>query len=368
MVAHDQGVADELEHRVVAERQHRAARLVELGQAGRRPLAQRRQRLGQPRRLDQVGRRAIELPLAHQACHAGEPANGAAAGSVVGLPQVFVPAGRGDAGTVAAGAREVAVGPGHPGGVHLGLGQPLEQRRVRLGSDVLAQRGQVPGAGDHGDALVADLLRCAYALAHVGLAQGLAVGGFGGRMLVADLGAQRLHRRGDRVEQLGAVGALFDHVVPPGLAIVVAGGAGQPGQRVAVLQVGVDRAGKARRFVRRPDGLRLSSSIGLARFGSRRRGFFGRALGLARVARGLFHAQLVRQRQVDEAYRHAMRCGPAQRLPFRRERGERVIDGKARLVRAVAQQRHRRGHCLVQHEGQQLVGLGRAFDQHAVGL
>ena len=271
---------------------------MQLLQPRRWAAAQCSQRVGQASGLDEVGGGAIEVALAHQRRDAGQPADGPRLVARRAGPQVLVPAGRRDARAVAAGMREVAVGPGHPGAGDLelllaGLGL-LEQRRIGLGSDVGLQCGQVPGAADDGDALETLLLGRAQALAHVGLAQQVV------QVALAHVGAQRSHRFGDGGEQMLAVAALFHLVVPPGLAIGVAGGFGQAAQRVCT------------------------------------------QLSLITVM-----AQRLRDGQVDEARRHGGGGGPAQGLPLGGELCEGVVHRAAGLVRCVTQQCHWRLHAFV---------------------
>ena len=66
--------ADQPHRRLVAEAEDGARRLVQVGEVRQRPAAQRRQRLGQPDRLDHRGRRGIEPLLAQQPGHPGQPA------------------------------------------------------------------------------------------------------------------------------------------------------------------------------------------------------------------------------------------------------------------------------------------------------
>ena len=85
----------------------------------------------------------------------------------------------------------------------------------------------MPGPADHGNALEAFLLRHTNSLAHPGLALGLDRVGVGRRLL-----AQRGHRLQNSGEDVGPILALLDHVLPPALAIAVAGGGGEPAERI----------------------------------------------------------------------------------------------------------------------------------------
>ena len=92
----------------------------------------------------------------------------------------------------------------------------------------------MPRAADHGDTLEAFLFRLPQRFAHVRFAQG-----FPPRLPFAAFasgrfGPQRGHGFTDGVEQLKAVDALLDHVVPPRLAVAVSGGASEPVERIAV--------------------------------------------------------------------------------------------------------------------------------------
>ena len=73
-----EALADQRQRRGVAAAEHGQHRLVQLGQAGHRQLAQRRQRLGQPHRLDDAGRRGVQvLARAAGAPRAVDPARSA---------------------------------------------------------------------------------------------------------------------------------------------------------------------------------------------------------------------------------------------------------------------------------------------------
>ena len=92
----------------------------------------------------------------------------------------------------------------------------------------------MPRAADHGDTLEAFFFGLPQRFAHMRFAQG-----FPPRLPFAALafgrfGPQRGHGFADGVEQLKAVDALLDHMVPPRLAVAVSGGASEPVKRVAV--------------------------------------------------------------------------------------------------------------------------------------
>ena len=184
--------------------------------------------------------------------------------------------------------------------------------------------------------------------------------------------AQLAHRFGDRSEQFRAIAALFHHLVPPGLAIAMARGLGQPMQRVEALERRVGRRFGSRRSLganclrvrRRRVSVHVALRIILIVRG--REPFLRRAcFGFGALL--LFDRESMRERQIDEAHRHAVLDGPAHRLPFGRKLGERVIDREAGRVGAITEQRHRRLQAL-RHEADQRVAFGRAFDQHAIGL
>ena len=139
------------------------------------------------------------------------------------------------------------------------------------------------------------------------------------RVVLARVGAQHGHGLGDGCEKLLAVASLFHLVVPPGLAIGIAGGFGHAAQRVCT------------------------------------------QLSLFTIM-----AQRLCNGQVDKARRHGGVGGPAQGLPLGRELGEGVVNRAAGLVRCITQQCHGRRHAFVQHRTKQSLGFGRAFDQHAV--
>ena len=320
---------DQPQHRIVALADDAAHRLVQLGQPRRAVAAQRRQRLGQPDRLDDMRAGTVDLVRAQQRGHPGQPAGGARVAARVVLPEEVVPAGRGDAGAIAA-ARQMPVRPRHPGRLHLELRQALEQRHIGLDRrDAVLQRRHMPGAADHRDAREAGLARRAQALAHVGLALRLARGQ---RRLGVGVAAQLGHHLGDGGEDVGVLAALLDPAVPPALAVRMAVGAGEVVEGVAM-------AGRGRH----------GSVVGPGRLGGVQR-------------------QRVRARQVDEARRHARAGRPAQRLPLRREAREGVEHRLLRRLHRMDQQRHRRHQRGVGQVRQQPIGLRRPLDQHRVGL
>ena len=78
-----------------------------------------------------------------------DPADG---GAIRRVPEVLVPAGRVDAGAVAAARGQARVGPGNPGGGDCDSGRPASSAASAFGGPGAASDGGVPGAADHGDA------------------------------------------------------------------------------------------------------------------------------------------------------------------------------------------------------------------------
>ena len=179
-----------------------------------------------------MGGRAVHVLFAEQAGGVGQPAYGPI--SLAAAPEVLIPRGRGHARAVTAPAAQIGIGPRRPCRRDLHFGQALEQVVVLLGWRFRSKRGHMPRAADHGDTLEAFLFRLPQRFAHVRFAQG-----FPPRLPFAAFasgrfGPQRGHGFTDGVEQLKAVDALLDHVVPPRLAVAVSGGASEPVERIAV--------------------------------------------------------------------------------------------------------------------------------------
>ena len=340
-VADFEFAADQRERERLAGAQRRVRGLFEIGQIRPGASAQRRQRLGEAQRVDQLRGRCRQIVGAQQLRAARQPAQRRI---LAVLPQVFVPAGHADAGTVAAREPEPLVRPRHPGARDLHLRPAGEQRLVGLRRRQRCGEGRhVPGAADDGDAFVPFALRGADRLAHRRLARGLP------RVIGMRIGvrAQRRHRLGDRGEQrqLRPGFAALDVVLPPRLAVVEAGEFGE----------GVEGVAPARAC---------------------RRGFARRRCVVSRCCRrGLVRTGLIRcvlrlrlrhrhgERQIAETRRHAVFERPAQRLPFRRELRERVEHGTRRIVGDVCEQRDRRFERRIANAPDQAVGLGRPFDQ-----
>ncbi len=264
-------------------------RLVQFGQARQRAAAQRRQRLGQAHRLDHVGRRGVEV-LARAA--GAPPASSSASATVARrrLPEVVVPARRGDARAVAAGratAGRRSTAPRSP--ATFDLRQALEQRGV-----VLAGRRQARPAPARArprrrrrSARSPPSARRGSSGACRPRAAGLARIVGSGRLRDSARSAAIASQDGG--EQLGAVAALLDHVLPPALAVARS-------RRPAP----ASRADRAEAVV----GCGAARRIGVAG----RLRLVGRLLGCASAASASgSQRQLVRLRQVHEAHRDAVR-------------------------------------------------------------
>ena len=195
--------------------------------------------------------------------------------------QMPVPAGGVDAGAVAGPAGEQRRRPRHPGGGHLQLGQAPQPgvvgggRRERLGhaAPVRARRRRRrppgrrrrPGSPGSPCAWPPRAARCARRPATARVRR------TGVRLHDAVTEerrvalAQRRHGLGHHGEDLGAVVAVLDDVLPPPLGIVVAGGLGQRADRVVADQARCRRSsgpGRGRRAGRRtaPAGRRPAPS------------------------------------------------------------------------------------------------------------
>ena len=197
------------------------------------------------------------------------------------------------------------------------FGMPFRVRASGAAGPGADERGRVPRAAHHRHVLRPGLRRRADLLAHVGLALLLA------RVVVRERLAQRLHRLGDRLERAQALARGLDDVLPPALGVPVAGDLGQRAQRV----------------------LAHLPAPAIARLHER-----------------------VRGGQVAEAHGDVVLVRVDDRAPLGREARERPERGAARLVRHVREQRDGRRHLLVRGQRQQLVGVGRAFDQDRVRL
>ena len=140
-------------------------------------------------------------------------------------------------------------------------------------------------------------------------------------------------------------------MIPPGLAIAVAGGTAEPVERVvaSLFSVGICGGG-------------LGGFVGI--FGS---GFsFFDVFGQGFVWR--VEREPVGDRQIEEAGRQTAFESEAQRLPFRRELGEGIEGGLARVLGIVDEQRDRRRQLRIAQPFQQRLSLGRPLHQDAIGV
>ncbi len=190
------------------------------------PFAEGRQRLGQADRLDRRGGRRIQPLVSQQPGHAGHPALG---DLTLGCPQVVIPARRLDPRAIAALVPEPAVRPGHPGCGDLRLRQALEQGVILADGRpaIFGQRRRVPGPADDGDPL-APFPRAARIVCRMCASRRCSRRSSIGRSVVADRG----HRLEDRGEQVGAVAAMLDDVLPPAFALAEPGRLGEHLERV----------------------------------------------------------------------------------------------------------------------------------------
>ena len=262
---------------------------------------------------------------------------------------------RGDPGAITAGLGQTAMSPRHPGRGELAFGQALEQGGIGARRRQIGQRRHMPGAADHGNALKPFLLRRTQLCAHRRLA--LLFEQFR-RLFGISSGTQRAHQLADRLKQLAAVLAQFNLMFPPAFAIAITGRFRDPAQRIAA-QFGPLWASRRRRGIRRLcdrlDCFHLISAIG-SRFRH------------SRCCRVDLQRQAHRLRQVHEAHRHALLQAIADCLPFRGKAGEGVIDGVARFAGIVQQQRHRRPQVRINHQRQQILGIGWSFHQDQIRL
>jgi hypothetical protein len=244
------------------------------------------------------------------------------------------------------------MGPGDPRRRDLDFRQPLQQLRVALDLVGILQRRRVPGAAHHGDALEPLLLRGADRRAHEGLALRLLA------LRRRRLLAQRGHRRADALEQSGRILPLLDLMLPPQLAIAVAGGLGEQADRI-VVQVVLILRWRDRRV-----GIGCRSDVRCVLW---RRLLFALPLalrsGLARLQRS---GKPMRLRHVDEAGGYFVLEGVTERLPFRREHCEGIEHRQVRRLRRIDQQRHRRLQLGMRDQRQHLRRIRRPLDQHDI--
>ncbi len=293
--------------------EHGVGGVERLGQPRPGPAAQPGERGGQPRRRDEVvgGRREAAGPE-----HVGgvdeEPRHplGTGMGEHVG-----VPAGAVDTGAVPRAPPEAAVRPRHPRDRDLHPRHPAQQGGVVPGREGVDVEGRdVPRTGDDGHG-APFRQRPAHLHPHVRLTSGLSIVG-------QRAGAHGGHRLADGTEHRLAVAAMLDEVLPPALGVGLAGGRGQPGQRV--------------------DGGRA-------------------AAGLAR------DRQRDGEWEVDGPHLDPVLGRPRHRLPLRAEHGERGEHRPLGLGDDVAEQGHRRLQPGPADPPQRLFGVGRRLHQHEVG-
>ena len=119
-LADDQLVVDQAHRQGIAEAEDGCHGVIELGQVGKAAAVNCGQGFGQSNGLDDVRRRGVKILLAEQPRDTRDPA----ADDPVGCrPEMVIPPWRVDPRAITAVATETAMGPGHPGGLHLHLGQ-----------------------------------------------------------------------------------------------------------------------------------------------------------------------------------------------------------------------------------------------------
>ena len=284
-----------------------------LVEAGPRTVAQCGHGVGEAGRGDQMVGRHRQPAGAHAGGGLDEEAGDAVGAGVA--EHVAVPARPRDAGAVSRPVLQLAVAPRHPAerrppGAGRRLGQTGVGRRRRPGR---IERRHVPGPTDHGHRALTGVGECgADGPAHVRLAPGVVVGR-------ARAGAHRGHRLADGGEGRYAVAAVLHHVVPPAFGVGLARRRGQRGERVDPPP---------------------HPPIVVAR----------------------------RQRPtggcVDRSHRPVVGQGPADRLPFRAELGERPERGSRHVGRQVAEQGDGRPQTRVTDPPQERRGVGRQLDEH----
>ena len=221
-----------------------ASRGVEdLGEAAARPSANGGERVGEPRRGDQVIRRGGEAVAAQRRRGVDEEAGDARWSGMV--EDVAVPARCGDAGGVAGAPLQATIGPRHPGDRRLGP--------VRAGRRRLAQHGAVgavPSSTPGRAPARATRRTRPRPWSAPDSAARIAVRMWASRTIVARrrllAAANRGHRRGDGGERRSAVAAVFDDVLPPALGIRLAGRGGERTDRIEGRLVGQLRGDDSR--------------------------------------------------------------------------------------------------------------------------
>lgn len=284
-------------------------------EAGARAAAHAGEGVGETQRLDDGRGRGFLALAAQDAGGACEPGGDGIVGMI---PEVAIPAGRADAGTVTAGEGEALVSPRHPGGGDLVFWQVFEQGVVGAGFGWGVEGWGVPGTADDGDVGEVVLFGEAHRFAHPGFAeQGLA------RFGQSEFVAQGGDGFEDGLEESAMVAALLDAVVPPAFAVAVAVGLGKPFEGVRA-----------------------------------RRGF------VLLVAQG----DHVGGGKVETADGDLVRERPADGVPLGGKAGERIEGCLFRQVRAVEEQGDGWLHGLFCGVGEQGFGLGRHFQQDDVRL
>ncbi len=237
-----------------------------------------------------------------------------------------------DARAIAAGEGEARRSPRREGRDDLLPGRALEEGAIGGRSDLLLERGRVPGAAHHGDGALRLLRRLGDFAPHMRLAQRLL--SFGRRSGLA----KRAHGLGDRGEDGRGLGIFLDDVAPPAFAVFIAAGGRQNADRIAL-----DRRGRW--------------------LGGRRGVLLRRLSGFD----GLRRHETPARRDVDEARPGTVAHRPARGLVFGRIARKGPEDGAPRIVRRVGEERDRRHHRVVGEKRQQLGGVGRSLDEHQRG-
>ncbi len=315
-VAHHQLAPNEVEAA-----HHRIGGVEHLGETDARTTPHRRQRLGEPGPGDQVIRRGGATPLADQSGHVDEePCHTIAARMI---EHVAIPPRAVDARCVAGAGSETPMRPRHPCHRGLHLGQTAEGcrigRHVRHRRCVDVERRHVPRTAHHGDPIVARPAGGADRPAHVGFTLEFSLRG-------DESLAGRGHRLGNGIEGRCAVTSVFDHVLPPPFRIGVTSCRGEFTQWIG------------RRGLCHQGGVVISA-----------------------------HGEGDRQWEVDGVDLDVVVVGPADRLPFGAERGERGERCPSRLGGHVGQQRDRGHQARFTHPPQRGIDVGGGLDQHDVG-
>ena len=190
------------------------------------------------------------------------------------------------------------------------------------------QRGDMPGTDDHCDCTILVLERLAHGEPHEGFAIQVTLVPPGAEQLVGVAnGPQFRDRRLDRRKDFGNWSARFDHGIPPGFTIRIAGDFGEHVEWIAMV-----------------------------------RPVF--AFGLVLFDHFLLGSKRAGRRPVDEPNGTPPSERPKHCLPLGRIFGERRKEGIGRFVRLVVEQGERRLHSRQRGIVGQLAGLWRALDQY----